>query len=96
MDICASTSLDSMEGKANKGVTSGHFNPNAGTNNSDDETEWVLSMAFFSSISEFIIRCSALGSNSSAQVKARLVEAFFFASFVICVILSAALPEMYR
>lgn len=85
MDIRASRSADSSEGKHHTGRVAGTLDP---------ENEWILSSVFFSTISDFLIRHSALNSSSSVQSKARLVEGIFFALFILSIVISAAVPEI--
>lgn len=91
MDIRASRSSDSSEGKPHTGS---HSHGTAGT--LDPEYEWILSSVFFSTISEVVIRNSALNSTSSSQSKARLVEGVFFALFILSIVISAAVPEILK
>jgi hypothetical protein len=91
MDIRASRSADSSEGKPHTGS---HSHGTAGAGTLDLDSEWILTSVFFSSISEIVIRFSALNSTSSAQAKARLVEGVFFALFILSIVISAAVPEI--
>ena len=88
MEVCASRSNDSADGKDGKSSLLG----NGGQN--DLGSEWVLTLPFFSSISEGILRVGCLSEGSSSQVKARLVESVFFSFFMLCVIVSAAAPHI--
>ena len=58
--------------------------------------EWILATPYISFVSTCLLKCSSFDSHSSSPVtKARFVEAVFFASVVMVVILSAAAPEIY-
>jgi hypothetical protein len=62
----------------------------------DESSEWVLSSPHMSAVAHFVLSFSpSVSGSSNAAVRARFVEAVFFAGAVLLIIFSAAAPEIH-